>query len=110
VKVVSAIIGPHAFVPVQQALRRFGVLGLTVSQVLRQDGRCHREVYRGQGFAVDLQPYVRLDIVAQDDDAVDVVRILVRVTAGHAADGQVWVTPVDALVRVRTGQRGIDAL
>jgi nitrogen regulatory protein P-II 1 len=110
VKVVSAIMGPHAFVPVQQALRTYGVLCLTVSEVLGQDGRCHREVYRGQGFVVDLQPHVRLDIVAPDDDAADLVRIIVRVAAGQAADGQVWVSPVHAIVRVRTGQRGIDAL
>jgi nitrogen regulatory protein P-II 1 len=110
VKIVSAVVGPHAFVPLQRALRTFGVLGLTVSEVLRQDGRCDREVYRGQGFAVDLRPQVRLDIVAQDADAADVVRIIVRVVAGQFAEGQVWVTPVDAIVRVRTGQRGVDAL
>jgi nitrogen regulatory protein P-II 1 len=108
-KLVSAVITPHRFAPVQQALRTFGVQGLTVSEVLEQEtGR--PEVYRGRRFLVDLQPHVRLDIVAHDSDAADLVHIIVRVAGGPENGGRVWTTPVESLVRVRTGHRGIDAL
>jgi nitrogen regulatory protein P-II 1 len=105
VKLVSAVIVPHRFAAIQEALRRFGVFGLTVSEVFEQAGCPHSELYRGQRFTVDLSPCVRLDIVAHDGDAADLVRIIVRV-----AGGRVWVTPVDSMVRVRTGHRGVDAL
>jgi len=105
VKLVSAVIVPHRFAAVQEALRRFGVVGLTVSEAFQQAGCPHRELYRGRRFTVDLSPCVRLDIVAHDEDATDLVRIILRV-----ADGHVWVTPVVSMVRVRTGQRGVDAL
>ena len=109
-KLVSAVIVPHRFAAVQEALRRFGVHGLTVSEVLEQDGCPHGEFYRGQRFTVDLSPHVRLDIVAHDNDSADLVRIIWRVGAGQAGEGRVWVTPVESMVRVRTGQRGVDAL
>ena len=107
---VSAVIAPHRFAAVQQALRTFGVLGLTVSDVLERDGCQHPEVYRGRRFQADLRPHVRLDIVSHESDADDLVRIIVRVAGGPRNSGRVWVTPVEALVRVRTGHRGIDAL
>ena len=104
-KLVSAVVVPHRFAAVQEALRRFGVVGLTVSAVFEQAGCPHSELYRGRRFTVDLSPCVRLDIVAHDGDAADLVRIILRV-----ADGHVWVTPVVSMVRVRTGHRGVDAL
>ena len=109
-KLVSAVILPRRLAAVHDALRTFGVLGLTVSEVLEQGRRPHQQVYRGQGFRVDLDPHIRLDIVAHDSDAADLVRIIVRVAGSHAGDGWAWVTPVDSMVRVRTGQRGVDAL
>jgi len=109
-KLVSAVIVPHRFAAVQEALRRFGVHGLTASEVLEHDGCPHSEFYRGQRFTVDLSPHVRLDIVAHDSDTADLVHIILRVAGSHAGDGRVWVTPVESLVRVRTGHRGVDAL
>ena len=109
-KLVSAIILPRRLAAVQDALRTFGVLGLTMSEVLEQGGPPHREVYRGQCFQVDAAPHVRLDIVAHDSAADALVRIIVRVAGTHAGDGWAWITPVDSMVRVRTGQRGVDAL
>jgi nitrogen regulatory protein P-II 1 len=109
-KLVSAVIVPWRFAAVQTALRTFGVMGLTVSEVLEQDGCRHGELYRGQRITVDLSPHVRLDIVAHDSDAADLVRIIRRVAGSYAGDGRVWVTAVESMVRVRTGQRGVDAL
>jgi nitrogen regulatory protein P-II 1 len=109
-KLVSAVIRPHRFAAVREALRTFGALGATASEVFEHDGCEHGQLYRGQRFTLDMSPQVRLDILAHDEDAADLVRIILRVTAGEAGDGRVWVTPVESLVRVRTGQRGVDAL
>jgi nitrogen regulatory protein P-II 1 len=109
-KLVSAVIRPHRFPAVKEALRTFGVRGATASEVFEQDGCQYGRLYRGQRFTLDMSPQVRLDIVAHDEDAGDLVRIILRVAAGQAGDGRVWVTPVESTVRVRTGQRGVDAL
>jgi nitrogen regulatory protein P-II 1 len=109
-KLVSAVIVPRRFAAVQEALRTFGVLGLTVSEVLEQDGHRHGEVYRGRHFTVGLSPHVRLDILAHDSDAGDLVRIIRRVAAAQGGDGRVWVSAIECVVRVRTGHRGVDAL
>jgi nitrogen regulatory protein P-II 1 len=88
------------------------VQGLTVSEVSgygRQRG--HTEVYRGAEYAVDFVPKVRLDVVVADDDADDVVEVIAKAAStGQIGDGKVWTTPVEHLVRVRTGERGPDAL
>jgi nitrogen regulatory protein P-II 1 len=88
------------------------VHGLTVAEVNgygRQKG--HTEVYRGAEYTVDFVPKVRLDVVVADDDAADVVDVIVKSAAtGQIGDGKVWTTPVEDLVRVRTGERGPDAL
>jgi nitrogen regulatory protein P-II 1 len=109
-KLVSAVIRPHRFPAVKEALRTFGVRGATASEVFEQDGCQYGRLYRGQRFTLDMSPQVRLDIIAHDEDASDLVRIILRVAAGQAGDGRVWVTPVESTVRVRTGQRGVDAL
>ncbi len=108
-KLVSAVLRPQAYSAVQDALRTFGILGLTVTEVLDRSGRTHGEVYRGRRFQVDLCPHVQLDIVADDSDALDIARIVARVLDGRECHGRVWITPVEALIRVRTGQRGLDA-
>ena len=94
------------------ALETLGVLGLTVTEVRgygRQKG--HTEVYRGAEYTVDLVPKVRIEVLVDDLDAEKVVDTVVEAArTGKIGDGKVWVTPVDAVVRVRTGERGADAL
>jgi len=111
-KLVTAVVKPHRIEEVKDALRGIGVSGLTTSDVEgfgRQRG--HTEVYRGAEYTVDFVPKVRLDVVVADDDAADVVDVIVKSAAtGQIGDGKVWTTPVDDLVRVRTGERGPDAL
>jgi nitrogen regulatory protein P-II 1 len=111
-RLVTAIIKPFKLDEVKSALETFGVHGLTVAEVNgygRQKG--HTEVYRGAEYTVDFVPKVRLDVVVADDDAADVVDGIVKSAAtGQIGDGKVWTTPVEDLVRVRTGERGPDAL
>jgi nitrogen regulatory protein P-II 1 len=111
-RLVTAVIKPFKLDDVKEALETFGVQGLTVSEVSgygRQRG--HTEVYRGAEYAVDFVPKVRLDVVVADDDADDVVEVIAKAAStGQIGDGKVWTTPVEHLVRVRTGERGPDAL
>jgi nitrogen regulatory protein P-II 1 len=111
-RLVTAIIKPFKLDDVKSALETFGVHGLTVSEVNgygRQKG--HTEVYRGAEYQVDFVPKVRLDVVVSDDDVADVVDVIVKASAtGQIGDGKVWTTAVEELVRVRTGERGPDAL
>jgi nitrogen regulatory protein P-II 1 len=111
-RLVTAVIKPFKLDDVKSALESFGVAGLTVTEVNgygRQKG--HTEVYRGAEYKVDFVPKVRLDIVVADDDASDVVDVIVKAAStGQIGDGKVWTTPVDDLVRVRTGERGPDAI
>ncbi len=111
-KLVTAIVKPFVLEDVKGALEQLGVLGMTVSQVSgygRQKG--HTEVYRGAEYAVDFVPKVRIEVVV-GDEVVDKVLEMVVDTArtGKIGDGKVWVTPVETVVRVRTGERGTDAL
>jgi nitrogen regulatory protein P-II 1 len=111
-KLVTAVIKPFKLDDVKEALETFGVQGLTVGEVNgygRQKG--HTEVYRGAEYKIDFVPKVRLDVVVADDDAKDVVDVIVKAAAtGQIGDGKVWTTAVDDLVRVRTGERGPDAI
>ena len=111
-KLVTAIVKPFVLGDVKDALETFGVLGMTVSEVQgygRQKG--HPEVYRGAEYSVDFVPKVRVEVVV-DDEAVDrVVQAVVDAAhTGKIGDGKVWVVPVENVVRVRTGERGSDAL
>jgi nitrogen regulatory protein P-II 1 len=112
VKLVTGIVKPFKLDDVKAALETLGVLGLTVSEVRgygRQKG--HTEVYRGAEYTVDLVPKVRIEVLVDDLDADKVVDTVVEsARTGKIGDGKVWVTPVDAVVRVRTGERGADAL
>ena len=111
-KLVTAIIKPHKLDDVKTALEAFGVQGMTVSEASgygRQRG--HTEVYRGAEYTVDLVPKVRLEVLVDDDDAKDIIDVLVKsARTGRIGDGKVWSVPVDDIVRVRTGERGLDAL
>ena len=109
-KLVSAVIAPRRLAAVHDALRTFGVRGLTMSEVLKRSERTHRQVYRGQGFSVDTDPHVRLDIISHASAVAARVRSLVRGAGTPAGAGWAWVTPVESIVRVRTGERGVDAL
>jgi len=111
-KLVTAIIKPFKLDDVKAALEVLGVQGLTVSEVQgfgRQRG--HTEVYRGAEYTVDLVPKVRVDVLVDDYDAEKVVDAIVEAArTSKIGDGKVWVTNVDTLVRVRTGERDADAL
>ena len=111
-RLVTAVIKPFKLDDVKSALESFGVHGLTVTEVSgdgRQKG--HTEVYRGAEYTVDFVPKVRLEVVVADDDASDVIDVIVKsASTGQIGDGKVWSVAVDDLVRVRTGERGPDAL
>jgi nitrogen regulatory protein P-II 1 len=111
-KLITAIVKPFVLEDVKGALEQIGVLGMTVSEVQgygRQKG--HTEVYRGAEYSVDFVPKVRVEVVADDTLADKVVDAVVEAArTGKIGDGKVWVTPVDSVVRVRTGERGSDAV
>jgi len=111
-KLVTAVIKPFKLDDVKNALESFGVNGITVSEASgygRQRG--HTEVYRGAEYTVDLVPKVRIEVLVDDADSDDVIEVIVKSSqTGKIGDGKVWSTPVDAVVRVRTGERGVDAL
>jgi nitrogen regulatory protein P-II 1 len=111
-KLVTAIIKPFKLEDVKGALEGQGIQGLTVSEASgfgRQRG--HTEVYRGAEYTVDLVPKVRVEIVVEDDAVEGVVSAIVTAAnTGKIGDGKVWVVPVESVVRVRTGERGSDAL
>jgi nitrogen regulatory protein P-II 1 len=111
-KLVTAVIKPFKLDDVKEALQTFGIHGLTVTEVSgygRQGG--HTEVYRGAEYTVDLIPKLKIEVVVDDADASDVVSLVAKsASTGKIGDGKVWVTPVEELVRVRTGERGADAL
>jgi nitrogen regulatory protein P-II 1 len=111
-KIITAVIKPHRLDDVKEALQSFGVHGLTVTEASgygRQRG--HTEVYRGAEYTVDLVPKVRIEVLAEDDDADSVIEVIVKsARTGKIGDGKVWSVPVETAVRVRTGERGPDAL
>jgi nitrogen regulatory protein P-II 1 len=111
-KLVTAIVKPFKLDDVKEALETYGVQGLTVSEVNgygRQKG--HTEVYRGAEYQVDFVPKVRIEVVVDDTDSAGVVGVIVKAAnTGQIGDGKVWVTAVEDIVRVRTGERGADAL
>jgi nitrogen regulatory protein P-II 1 len=111
-KLVTAVVKPHKWDDVREALEAFGVAGMTVGEVSgygRQKG--HTEVYRGAEYDIALVPKIRIEILVDDADAEDVVGILVKsAQTGRIGDGKVWVVPVDTAVRVRTGERDQAAL
>jgi nitrogen regulatory protein P-II 1 len=111
-KLITAIIKPFKLDDVKNALESFGVTGLTVSEASgygRQRG--HTEVYRGAEYTVDMVPKVRIEVLADDDAANDIIEVIVKsAQTGKIGDGKVWSAPVDAVVRVRTGERGPDAI
>ena len=111
-KLVTGIIKPFTLEDVKGALETLGVLGMTVSEVQgygRQKG--HTEVYRGAEYDIALVPKIRIEIVVDDADAADIVDIVVRTAqTGRIGDGKVWVSTVESVIRVRTGDKDEAAL
>jgi nitrogen regulatory protein P-II 1 len=111
-KLITAVVKPHKWEDVREALETFGVTGITVTEASgfgRQKG--HTEVYRGAEYDVTLVPKIRLEVVVDDEDAADVVGVIAKAAqTGKIGDGKIWVVPVDAVVRVRTGEEGSAAL
>ena len=111
-KLVTAIVKPFKVDDVKTALLDVGVQGLTVSEVQgygRQRG--HTEVHRGAEYTIDFVPKVRLEVIVDDADSDRVVAAIVTAAqTGKIGDGKIWVTAIDDLVRIRTGERGPDAI
>ena len=111
-KLITAIIKPYKLDEVKTALQAFGVHGLTVTEASgygRQRG--HTEVYRGAEYTIDLVPKVKLDVLVEDHDVETLIDVIAKAAqTGKIGDGKVWVTPVETVVRVRTGERGAEAL
>ena len=111
-QLVTAIIKPHMLDEVKDALKSKGVMGITVSEVKgfgRQGG--HTETYRGTEYTIEFLPKVKVEVVVDDGDADAVVdAISASAQTGKIGDGKIWVTPVGRLVRIRTGEEGVDAI
>jgi len=111
-KLITAIVKPAKVDEIKVALQAAGVAGMTVSETRgfgRQKG--HTEIYRGAEYTVDFIPKVRIEILAEDSESGSIVDLIVATAnTGSIGDGKVWVTPVETVVRVRTGERGGDAL
>jgi nitrogen regulatory protein P-II 1 len=111
-KLITAVLKPYKLDDVKSALQAIGVKGMTVSEASgfgRQRG--HTEVYRGAEYTVDLVPKVRLEIIIDDAEVDAVVNEIVKAAnTGSIGDGKVWVSPIDQIVRVRTGERGVEAI
>ncbi|HEX5401447.1 MAG TPA: P-II family nitrogen regulator [Pseudonocardiaceae bacterium] len=111
-RLLTAIVKPFTLDDVKAALEQLGLLGMTVSEVRgygRQKG--HTEVYRGAEYQVDFVAKLKVEVLVEDDVAERAVEAVVKAArTGRIGDGKVWVTPVDIVVRVRTGERGVDAL
>ena len=111
-KLVTAIVKPHRAEEVKDALREIGISGLTTTDVEgfgRQRG--HTEVYRGAEYQVDFVPKVKIEVVVGDDDAQGVVDAIAKAArTGKIGDGKIWVTEVESMMRIRTGEMGSDAL
>ncbi|GAB2989231.1 P-II family nitrogen regulator [Amycolatopsis acidiphila] len=111
-RLITAIVKPFTLDDVRAALEQLGALGMTVSEVQgygRQKG--HTEVYRGAEYAVDFVAKLRVEVVTDDANVEKVIEAIVNAAhTGKIGDGKVWVTPVETVVRVRTGERGTDAL
>jgi nitrogen regulatory protein P-II 1 len=111
-KLVVAVLKPFKLDDVKEVLKDMGVHGMTVSEAQgfgRQKG--HTEVYRGAEYEVDFVPKIRIEVLTEDNKADEVVEAIVAKSAtGKIGDGKVWVLPIETVVRVRTGERGADAI
>ena len=111
-KLITAIVKPAKVDEIKKALQTAGVHGMTVSETRGFGGqKGHTEIYRGAEYTVDFIPTVRIEVLADDAEANEILNLIVdTASTGSIGDGKVWVTPVETVVRVRTGERGSDAL
>jgi nitrogen regulatory protein P-II 1 len=111
-KLITAIVKPHRIEEVKEALRDIGVNGLTTTDVEgfgRQRG--HTEVYRGAEYQVDFVPKVKVEVLVAEDDVQGVIDAIEKAArTGKIGDGKIWVTEAEQVIRIRTGERGPDAL
>ena len=111
-KLVTAIVKPHRLEEVKEALREIGVQDLTTTDVEgfgRQRG--HTEVYRGAEYQVDFVPKVKIEVLVADDEVQGVVDAVVKAArTGKIGDGKLWVVEAEQVIRIRTGERGPDAV
>ncbi len=109
---VTAVIKPHKLEEVKDALRASGVLGLSVSEIQgygRQGGKT--ETFRGSEYSIDFVPKVRLEVLVESSKAPAVVELIAETArTGKIGDGKIWSIPIDDLTRVRTGEKGDDAI
>jgi nitrogen regulatory protein P-II 1 len=112
VQLITAVIKPHKLEEVKDALQEFGVSGLTITEVKgfgRQGG--HTETYRGAEYTIDFLPKIKVEIVANDLDADKIIDVIAGAAkTGKIGDGKIWTSSVDRLLRVRTGERDVEAL
>ena len=111
-KMVEAIVKPFKLDEVKEALTKAGIQGMTVAEVKgfgRQKG--HTELYRGAEYSIDFLPKVKLEILVTDDQLLIVIdTIITAAKTGKIGDGKIFVYPVDEVVRIRTGEKGADAI
>ncbi len=111
-KKIEAIIKPFKLDDVREAVQEFGISGITVTEVKgfgRQKG--HTEIYRGAEYVVDFLPKIKLEIVVEDDKAADLVKIIqTKATTGKIGDGKIFISTVEDVVRIRTGETGPSAV
>ena len=111
-KLITAIVKPFTLTDIKEALEQAGVQGMTVTETQgfgQQKG--HTEVYRGAEYAVDFVPKVKIEVVVSDAQLAEVIEVIVTTArTGKMGDGKVWVTNVEQLIRVRTGEHVEDAL
>lgn len=111
-KLITAIIKPHMLESVKDAVRTHGVVGMTISEAAgygRQRG--HTEIYRGAEYQVDVVPKIRIELVVDDAEVEEIVNVVMDAArTGRIGDGKIWVMPVEEVARVRTGERGEDAI
>jgi nitrogen regulatory protein P-II 1 len=111
-KMVEAIVKPFKLDEVKEALTKSGIQGMTVEEVKgfgRQKG--HTELYRGAEYSVDFLPKVKIQIIVPDDKAADVVQVITdSAKTGKIGDGKIFVSSVEEVIRIRTGEKGADAI
>ena len=111
-KLITAVVKPFRLDDVRNALAEVGVQGMTVTEVKgfgRQRG--HTELYRGAEYVVDFLPKVKVEVAVTDELAERVIEaIIAAAKTGKVGDGKIWITPVEKLIRIRTGEQGADAL
>jgi nitrogen regulatory protein P-II 1 len=111
VKLITAVVRPSTFDSMKEALALFGVRGMTVGQVYHSGrGSDHVEIYRGQRFISDLEPSLRIDLLAPEDEVGDLLRVIGKLVGDTDARERIWLTEVNLVVRVRTNEHGLDAL